>query len=188
MFMQKINFIILILLFTIFTLISCIKKENVNAIISNQEIITEEILKASDYSANITDLNGTWLPNWSYEARLNIPEEDQKFNYETFSWGVAKSVIHLTNNIDISSDDPFIDFGEDGGFHVINIMQIKPDSIKVNAYQGRSRKPDERLYLEFIFHFIDYNSLWIEVDYFEEDMIYGKGALWHRLSGPEKTE
>jgi len=168
MFMQKINYFIFIIFTTMITFSSC--------------------TKAPIYEASITDLNGTWLPNWSYKARLNLTEEEQDFFYFLFSWGVAKSVIHLTNDIDISADEPFITFGGDGGFDVTSITQIEPDSIKVSAYQGRSREPDERLYLEFIFHFIDYNTLWIEVDYFEGNKIYGKDKLWHRISGPEESE
>jgi len=188
MFMQKINLIPLIILLVFFTLISCVKKENITLIIPNQEIIKEEILVESDYSANITDLNGTWLPNWSYEARLKIPEEDQKFNNETFSWGIAKSVIHLTIGIDTSANIPFINTGSDGSFIIEKIIKQQANSMNVNAYYEISRNSDERLYIEFIFHFIDYNTLWIETDDFEGNMIYGKGKLWHRLSGPEKAE
>jgi len=188
MFMQKINLILFVLLFAFFILTSCEKKGNITLIIPNQEIITEEILIESDYYANITDLNGTWHPDCVYNTSLNMEENAKLFNVQSFSWGEGKFIMHTSNIIDITTDDPFINTGSDGGFYITNITQIKPNSIKVNAYQGRAREPEDRLYLDFVFHFIDYNTLWIEVDYFEGDMIYGKGNLWHRLSGPEKLE
>ena len=167
MFMQKINYFIFIIFTTMITFSSC--------------------TKAPIYEANITDLNGTWLLTRFYEARLNLTEEEKGFFFKTFSWGIAKSVIHTSFDIDISAEEPFFHAEGDGLLYVTEITQISKNSIKVNVYHGSLEEPD---YLNvYIFHFIDKNTIWINNEKFEKmGTSYGKGALWHRISGPEESE
>jgi len=167
MFMQKISNNVLIILFIIITVSSC--------------------TKTPIYEANIIDLNGTWLPTRFYEARLNLKGEEKGGFYKTFSWGIANSVIHTSFDIDISAEKPFFHAEGDGLFYVKEITQISNNSIKVNVYHGALDEPD--YFNVYIFHFIDKNTIWINNEKFEKmGSSYGKGNLWHRLSGPEKSE
>jgi len=195
MFIQKIRLVFVIILCTIFLPMSCMKTQNNNVSISDSQETTEientkeEIINTSDYSASISDLNGTWLPNWSYEAGLKMTEEENEEYQDlySFSWGVGKIIVHTTFEIDISAEKPFFRAEGDGIMYVTEITQISNNSIKVNVYHGI---PDEPHYWNiYIFHFIDENSIWIENEKFENmDNSYGKGKLWHRLSGPEESE
>ena len=138
------------------------------------------------YAFDIPDLNGTWQPDWSYKATLNLPEKDRDFGnyFLDFSWGKALCIIHTSFDIDITAKGPFFRAPGDGLFQITNIIKITANRIKIFAYHGLD--PDNRTFIEIIFHFIDKNTIWIESEFLEDDIgiMYGRGNLWHRLSGP----
>jgi hypothetical protein len=94
-----------------------------------------------------------------------------------YSWGIGKSIPNTIFSIDITTEEPFIHAPGDGSFYKTEITQTGTNSIKINAVSASG------WVVEVVFHFIDRDTLWIETKDFD-DLEYGKGALWHRLSGP----
>jgi hypothetical protein len=169
MYMREINFIYFVILCAVFTLGSCVK--------------------TTSYAAEISDLNGTWQPDWSYKATLKKPKEErgENFRLREYSWGEGQIIMHTTFNVDITDDIPFFDAGGDGRFTITDITQIGQSSIKSNAFHGP--QDDPHWIVEVIFHFINRNTFWIESKEFGKlDEDYRKGSLWHRISGPVQTE
>ena len=143
--------------------------------------------RTSNYAAEISDLNGTWQPGWSYKAILEVPEEERSWSMSKFSWGEGKSIPNTTFNIDISAEKPFIKEPGLGSFPVTKITQAGINSIKVNAFRADQDDPQVGWFVEVIFHFIDRDTLWIESKDFDSTE-YGKKALWYRLSGPTNSD
>jgi hypothetical protein len=112
------------------------------------------VKKTESYAAEITDLNGTWLPGWSYKAAIEEPEENSSYKTVPFSWGEGLRILHT--------------------------------SLTINAYRGDLEEPDYCWFIKLTFHFIDKDTIWIETDDFKGSSDYGKGKLWHRLSGPSQ--
>jgi hypothetical protein len=147
-----------------------------------------------NYTAEIIDINGTWQPDVDYQAFLELSEEEMgrlRIFEEEFSWGTGMRRPYRTFNIDITASEPFLRAMEDR-LLVTKITQAGKDAVKVNAYYGRLDDPDYCWFIDFVFHFNDKDTMWIECEYFEERdrtngnyAIYGKGALWHRMSGPD---
>jgi hypothetical protein len=135
------------------------------------------------YAAEIADLNGTWQPDWSYQAALELPEEEKGsyLSQRKYSWGSSMSIPNTTFDIDITDEEPFILAPGDGAFYITEITQTGTDIIKVNATSATGWS------IEVVFHFVDKDTLWIESKIFDGSQ-YGKDALWHRLSGPERQE
>jgi len=165
---------------------------------NNREIINllikGEIPDKTKYTDEILNLNGTWQPDWSYEAELNMTEEennesDRKFSSDkSFSWGIARSILHTTIDIDITAEIPFFNSGGDGTFYITDISKINSNIIKVNVIQAIKR--NGILYEadwegEFIFRFIDKNTMSIEN---EKAYTYKEGNIWYRRSGPDKQD
>lgn len=142
-------------------------------------LVLSSCSKTKSYAAEIYDLNGTWQPDWSYQATLELPEEEREWSIQKFSWGEGKSIPNTTFHIDLTSGEPFIDEPGLGRFPIIDTTQTKTDVIKIHA-----RRRD--FIIEIIFHFVDKDTLWIESDRFGNSTEYGKGALWHRISGPSR--
>ena len=147
-----------------------------------------EIPDKTKYTDEILNLNGTWQPHWSYEAGLKMSEEEKyeskkRFEYDFLSsWGIGRSLLHTTFDIDITADIPFFHAEGDGKFYVTDITQINSNIIKVHVLHGDIY---ER---EYIFHFIDKNTMYIENKTIELlDSRYGMGNFWHRLSGPDES-
>ena len=135
-------------------------------------------LRTSNYVAEISDLNGTWQPDWSYKATLEMSEEekDGSLKQREYSWGIGKSIPNTIFSIDITNEEPFIEAPGDGSFSITEITQTGTNAIKINAFRATG------WYVEVIFHFIDRDTLWIESKDFDSTE-YGKKALWYRLSG-----
>jgi len=145
-------------------------------------------IKPTSYAGEILDLNGTWLPDWSYKEYIKLKEDKKKEFLIQFSWGKGKSISNTTFEIDITAIKPFITEPGLGLFNITETMQIGSSSIKIIAFRGLQDEPTIGRYIEIIFHFIDKNKIWIETKDFIGSSDYGKGNLWHRLSGPEKLE
>jgi hypothetical protein len=156
---------------------------------NNMTETVNNIEKTNNVVTEIFDLNGTWQPDWSYKLSLELSVDDRERDIwiEKFSWGEGKSLLHTTFEIDITADKPFVIEPGLGIFFVTEFMQITSGSKKINAYRGDLSDPDGHWLLEFIFHFIDMDTLWIETYDFPLSQQYGEGVLWHRLSGPVKN-
>ncbi|MDR2965866.1 MAG: hypothetical protein LBU88_08830 [Treponema sp.] len=141
----------------------------------------------SNYSAEISDLNGTWQPNWSYRAAMKLSEEEINYFIFSFSWGEGLTLFHTTFEIDTTAEEPFISEPGLGYFPITEITQVGASSIKIRAVRGDLTEPAYCWYPEFIFHFIDKDTIWIETDDIDNSD-YGKKALWYRLSGPTSPE
>lgn len=141
--------------------------------------------KTNSYAAEISDLNGVWQPDWLHKASLKQPEEERHWPIKKFSWGEGKYIPNTTFNIDITAETPYIGDPSLGSFPIVEITQTGTDSIKVNAFRADQEEPRIGWAIEVIFHFIDGDTLWIETKDFD-DLDYGKGKLWHRLSGPTR--
>jgi len=136
----------------------------------------------NNFSAEIVDLNGTWLPEFSYHA----PEEGRegwRIFMQEFSWGEAKWIIHLSLNIDITAERPFISESVRPEFIITDITQFGVNTIKVNAAHDRS---EDRV-VELVFHFVDRDTFWIDTHDFR-GLNYERGAFWHRISGPTRGD
>jgi hypothetical protein len=164
---------------------SCVRTKSDAAEITESN--TVEIIES--YAAEIADLNGTWQNDWFYQANLKLPEEERgriMYDQWEYSWGTGMRT-NAMFCIDMGDAKPFLDSAGDGRFWVTAIRRTGKDSLKVNAYRGDLNEPKSCWFLEFIFHFIDKDTIWIECKEFEKfgGTLYGKGALWHRMSGPE---
>jgi hypothetical protein len=167
--MREIKSIYFVILCAVFTLGSCVK--------------------TTSYAAEISDLNGTWQPDWSYKATLKMPKEERGENFRQydFSWGKGKIIMHTTFHIDITDDIPYFVAGGDGRLTITDITQIGLSSIKINAFYGLEEDP--YWFADVIFHFIDRDTFWIESKEFGGiGNNNRKGSLWHRISGPVQTE
>jgi len=133
----------------------------------------------NNFTVEIADLNGTWLPEFSYHTTEEGRDGWRIFMQE-FSWGEGKWGIDLSLNIDITAERPFVHPTGDK-FLVTNMTQLGINSIKVIAILNR----EEDRVIELIFHFIDRDTFWIETHDFR-GLDYERGAFWHRLSGPER--
>ena len=164
-----------------------IEKDNNREIINL--LIKGEIPDKTKYTDEILNLNGTWQPDWSYEAGLIMTEEEKIrsaerfYSDKSFSWGIARSILHTTIDIDITAEIPFFNTGGDGTFYITDISKINSNVIKVNVIQADLRKGFYELYWkgEFIFRFIDKNTMSIEN---ENGFGYREGNIWYRRSGP----
>ncbi|MCL2720816.1 MAG: hypothetical protein FWD47_05705 [Treponema sp.] len=137
------------------------------------------------FAIEISDLNGTWQPDWSYKAALELSEEEKSYSSWSFSWGEAIIIVNTTFEIDITADVPFICDPDLGSFPITNITQIDLNSIRISAFRASPYNKNYGFSLELILHFIDRNTFWIETNNFH-GFQYEKGALWHRLSGPDQ--
>jgi hypothetical protein len=159
------------------------RKMSVYCIVLGMALMFGSCLGTKGYTVEIADLNGTWQRDQSYQYTLKIPEEEREENmYQgDYSWGVG-----VLNNamfcIDIISIKPFFNAGGDGRFWVTDTTQIGKDAVKINAYQGDLDDPDSCWYMDFIFHFTDKDTMWIESKFFENDLDYKEP--FHRISGP----
>jgi len=162
-FMKRFIFVFLIVLSMIIIFGSCSKEKN--------------------YKAEIYDLNGTWQPDFIYRGSQKQTEEKRKLPKEVFSWGEGEYIPNATFNIDITSEKPFILEPGLGLFPVTEITQVGMNSIKVNAFRASDFDPKIGFSIEFIFHFIDKDTIWIENKEIDS-ILYRKSELWHRLSGP----
>jgi hypothetical protein len=147
-------------------------------------------LKAEPFEAEITDINGTWQPHWSwaYKPEPNEPVIETRYGKELFSWGVGKKIVHLTFHVDITAEKPFIEVPDLGYFPVDRIEKTGKSSITVSGFRGRPDAPEDRengWNIEVTFHMIDKDTLWIESKELGKGQSeYGKKSPWHRLSGP----
>ena len=190
----------------LFALISCTREaagaqaveENLSA--QDNVVLPAEILE-SNFTAEIYDINGTWVTEWSYNALLGMAEEERKRHIIglDFTWGEGKRLIHAesvidreratripltTVAIDLIAEIPFVSAGSSGPFLATNITQVGLDIIKVNTIRRQPDFPEGGWVAEFIFRFIDRDTIRIESDeifQFRE----GGGVLWRRLSGPD---
>jgi hypothetical protein len=172
--MKKIKFSYLIVLSMILSLGACFKTKS--------------------FTAEISDLNGVWLPDWLSKDLSKLPEQEKEedMRYYVFSWGEGKYIPYYTFEIDISANEPFFHATSNGDFYITNITQIDADSINAYACRGDPNDPYS-WFANLIFHFIDKDTLWIETLNIEKTFVqqgneYSKGALWHRLSGPVRQD
>jgi hypothetical protein len=143
-------------------------------------------LKAETFVAEISDLNGTWQPDWSYKAALDIPENERHYSQWEYAWGTGKRIINATFDIDLVAQEPYISESDLGSFYNTEITKAGKNAITVQAYRAPPDDPDDRengWKVEVTFHFIDRDTLWIETKDFTGNE-YGKRSPWHRLSGP----
>ena len=140
-----------------------------------------------DTAVEIEDLNGSWMADWIYKGRMERSPEKRELgmHVRVFSWGEGLAISNTTNHFDITADEPFYLVSGVGRFGIIEINQIGKSSIKVRMYQGDLDDPDFQWIIEPVFHFLDKDTYWIESEELENgSILYGKDALWHRLSGP----
>jgi hypothetical protein len=145
-------------------------------------------LSANDYVVKIPDVNGTWQDVESYQWTTLNPGEF-RCSKLLYSWGDATNIPNSTFNVDINANAvlPLIVPGL-GEFAIKEVKKIAANEIAIHAYRYVIEDiPDSLWELVFVFHFFDEDTIWIANDYFEKaGMLYGSGALWHRISGPAK--
>jgi len=158
----------------------------------------------SNFAAEIADINGLWISEWSYTAleRMTGEEREQRMMpfLSQFSWGEGRTLWHssvidpttgvpeMTLEIDVTTRSPYIIAGAAvfGGFHVTHTAQAGASSIKANTIRGMPdpHEPDNNFWMgpevDFIFHFIDSDTFWIESDHLGRL----RSVLWRRLSEP----
>jgi len=141
--------------------------------------------KTNSYAADISDLNGTWQPDRSYKATLEMLEEekDDYLRQREYSWGIGKMIPYTTFNIDITAEEPFVIEPSVGHLLIKDITQTRNDLIKIILFHVVAEDPIVGWSTEVVFHFINKDTLWIETKNFT-GIEYEKKALWHRLSGP----
>ena len=130
-----------------------------------------------------TKLNGTWMPNSSYLWIISNPEERYDYSIKKFSWGNAKRLVNTSIEIDTEAKSYF-----DPGMAIFKIkeyQEIDDSTYKVIIYYPSVDDTSEPLFENYvILHFLNEDLFWIESDFFEDQgPIYGKNALWYRLSG-----
>jgi hypothetical protein len=136
------------------------------------------------FAVELTDLNGTWQPDWLYKLSAEMPDSEKHYSKSEYSWGTATSIPNTTFNIDLGDKKPFVSAPGLGGFPITEIKKTGTDEITVKAFRGDRDNPGAQWEPVLVFHFIDKDTIWIE----SEDLHgkqYGKNALWYRLSGPQ---
>jgi hypothetical protein len=136
------------------------------------------------FAVELTDLNGTWQPDWSYKASAKMADSEKHYSKWEYSWGTATSIPNTTFNIDLGDKKPFVSEPGLGGFPITEIKKTGTDEITVKAFRGDRDNPGAQWEPVLVFHFIDKDTIWIESKDFSGGD-YGKNALWHRLSGPQ---
>ena len=201
--MRRVRVFYLAVLGAIFVLNSCFKATNNASEATNyadkmESVVAEAVINAADdageaefffdessiYEAEISDLNGTWQPDRSYKITLEMPEEKRKYSKREFSWGEGKNMFHTTFEVDITAETPFVIEPGLGYFPITNISQTGINKIKINAFRASLDDPQIGWAVEFVFNFVDKDTLWIETKNFSS-IDYGRGKLWYRISGPE---
>jgi ankyrin repeat protein len=160
------------------------------------ELVDKMLLKLDpgsrlkNFTAEISDLNGAWLPEWTYKKNYrSAPNQiwGERFIQREYSWGTANEIDGDTFSIDITAEEPF--FYSPRRFEVTKITRINNNSIKVNAYSGDINQPEYCWFVEIVFHFIGRNTMRIETNDITESSTQrrenGEGALWHRLPVPD---
>ena len=133
----------------------------------------------------ISDLNGIWMPDQIYQEWLTLSEEERRewaesmMPPEEFSWGYG-AFSRAAFEIDITAPEPFLASFADGKYIITEITQIGENVVKVIGHPPLT--PD---LFEFIFHFIDKDTIWMQSVVFGEGTLRGENAPWHRLSGPD---
>jgi hypothetical protein len=154
---------------------------------SRRDIINEDIVTEENIIIEISDLNGTWLPDWY--NRVNYIYQIREVEY---SWGIAKSAIYSSFDIDINNDFPFIHPPGMRAFSIINIIKQENNSIILHANTPDVTFLPDDWYFEIFFYFLDKDTIQIETKEFHETFTegeniinpYGGTEIWHRLSGP----
>jgi hypothetical protein len=132
----------------------------------------------------ITDLNGTWLPDWMYELSQDDPEDEIDYYKWEFSWGTGLRLHNFTFSIDMTADFPMFIAPCEGGFNATDIKKTGVDSITMLAYRGDLNGPEEIWKFTIEFRFIDKDTIWIKCDALGESSHITDETFWHRLSGP----
>lgn len=143
------------------------------------------------FELKLEDMNGIWASFSVYDWITMHPEEKTNFSLRDFSWGKSKTLVNTTMEFDLHFQPTPLYFDPGlGNFTIKDIKKINSTTISGVVY--RYSDPDDvRSIWEIpmILHFIDSDTLWIESEYFETDgIIYGKNALWHKISGPSRIE
>jgi hypothetical protein len=160
------------------------RKMGIYFIVLGMVFVFGSCLGTKSHAVEITDLNGTWQPDRSYRATLKFPKEKKRGNMSLreYSWGMGMTIPNSMFCIDMGDANPFFYAPGDGDFYITDITQTGKDTIKINAYQGDLDDPEYRWYMDFVFHFIDKNTMRVESKFFENDLDYGEPL--HRISGP----
>ena len=144
--------------------------------------------RLKNFTAEVSDLNGAWLPDWSYKEnyrRAPIQMWGERFIQREYSWGIANEIDGDTFTIDITAEEPFFHIQSPRRFNVTKITRINNKSIKVNAYSGDINRPEDCRFVEIVFHFMGMNTMWIEINDITESSTHRERALWHRLPVPD---
>jgi len=152
MFIQKINQMILFLIFVLL-LASCSGNEA--------------------YSANLEDLNGTWVRSKEFFKSSRIREWQ-------YSWGVGYSIVETTLEIELEKKEVLLP--GTGLFYIQQIFKKSDSSILMNI-----KGPGEqgRWEMQLIFHFLDRDRFWIETADWQGEPV-GRKRPRYRLSGPPR--
>ena len=139
----------------------------------------------------ISDLNGTWVPDLFSQEMLALSEKERRERAESmpereFSWGYG-IFLRIAFLIDITAPEPFLGSFGDGRYIITEITQIGENVVKVIGHPPLvpGLTDDTPDIFEFIFHFIDKDTIWMQSVVFGEGILHGEDAPWHRLSGPD---
>ena len=160
-----------------------------NNYINNDNQTSRSIIEddSENIIIEISDLNGTWLPDWYYRAGIGYQMKE-----EDFSWGKGQTAVYSSFDIDVTSDIPFINPPEIRPFSIKEIMQTGKNSIILHV----GDLDEDDWFLKITFRFVNKDALLIEAKDFyltfrEGDQTvnpYGGAEIWRRLSGPLTVE
>jgi hypothetical protein len=127
----------------------------------------------SGYSAELSDVDGTWVSNVQQLANQDFFEVD-------YAWGRGKTLVHTSLEVDLAGK--FVLIPGDGEYTVDEVVKEKPDVIRLQMYRPDTEK---RRLVMMKFHFESYDKFWLECTEYADWIAVGKDKPWYRLSGPE---
>jgi hypothetical protein len=137
------------------------------------------------YAVDVSDMNGTWIPPWSYQYTVKNPDDTRPYYKKECSWGSGKRLVNTTIEVDLGPDDNYF---LDSGFGIYKINKVvKTGEYQITAYvySGDKYDPDYLWNPSITFHFVDKDTVWIEYTNISgAEGAYDDGEYWHRVSGP----
>jgi hypothetical protein len=131
--------------------------------------------RENGYSAELSDLDGTWIDSMKQLTRSDFVERE-------YTWGKGKRIVNGSLEFDLNKS--FVLIPGDGGFTVNDIVKADPATIHLRLY--RFSDEDRQWPVIMKFHFESNNKFWIDCPQYENWISVGKNKPWYRLSGPER--